>query len=315
MDRESYQGGGRRLTPEEKAERQRKLKRKRRARLAIVIVGFALMISLIVCPIVLFAAFRVKNFTVEGVSPYSKEEIIAASEIEMGKSLIFADVDEAKAAIEKNLPYTADVVITKKLPGTIVIRYGETAKAFAIQLGGGTYALTDSKLKVLEIGASVPEGITLISGAVPVNAQAGTIVSFTEKTEDEEEAGDRKLEIILSVLSAIPEEETKNINLIDVSSNNNIYFIYKERVVMRFGDSTDIEPRIDLGFRSLAVEQGIDPSVTGIITSTIPKEASFNPQDVEDIKELVIYNGGEWEEPENPFVSDTPEEENEENEE
>ena len=146
-------------------------------------------------------------------------------------------------------------------------------------------------------------------------SQAGVADDDFVKTEDEEEAGDRKLEIILSVLSAIPEEETKNINLIDVSSNNNIYFIYKERVVMRFGDSTDIEPRIDLGFRSLAVEQGIDPSVTGIITSTIPKEASFNPQDVEDIKELVIYNGGEWEEPENPFVSDTPEEETEENEE
>lgn len=315
MDRESYQGGGRRLTPEEKAERQRKLERKRRVRLAIVIVGFALIISIVVCPVVLFAAFRVKNFTVEGVSPYSKEEIIAASEIETGKSLIFADVDEAKAAIEKNLPYTADVVITKKLPGTIVIRYGETAKAFAIQLGGGTYALTDSKLKVLEIGASVPEGITLISGAVPVNAQVGTTVSFTENTEDEEETGDRKLEIILSVLSAIPEAESKNINLIDVSSNNNIYFIYKERVVMRFGDSTDIEPRIDLGFRSLAVEQGIDPSVTGIITSTIPKEASFNPQDVEDIKELVIYNGGEWEEPENPLVNGATEEETEENDE
>ena len=315
MDRESYQGGGRRLTPEEKAERQRKLERKRRVRLAIVIVGFALVISIVVCPVVLFAAFRVKNFTVEGVSPYSKEEIIAASEIETGKSLIFADVDEAKAAIEKNLPYTADVVITKKLPGTIVIRYGETSKAFAVQLGGGTYALTDSKLKVLEIGASVPEGITLISGAVPVNAQAGTTVSFTENTEDEEETGDRKLEIILSVLSAIPEAESKNINLIDVSSNNNIYFIYKERVVMRFGDSTDIEPRIDLGFRSLAVEQGIDPSVTGIITSTIPKEASFNPQDVEDIKELVIYNGGEWEAPENPLVNGVTEEETEENDE
>ena len=78
---------------------------------------------------------------------------------------------------------------------------------------------------------------------------------------------------------------------------------------MRFGESTDIEPRIDLGFRSLAVEIGIDPSVSGIITSTIPKEASFNPEDPDDIKELVLYKGGEWQEPELPVNPDSETEE------
>ena len=34
------------------------------------------------------------------------------------------------------------------------------------------------------------------------------------------------------------------------------------------------------------------------VNLTIPKKAYVNPADPEDIKELVIYNGGEWEEPE-----------------
>ncbi len=317
MDRETNQGQPRRLTPEERAIRNKKLKRKKRARIAIVIAGFVLLVSLVVVPIVIFALFRVDGFAVEGTSPYSKEEIINASGIEKGKSLVLIDIDEAQAAIEKNLPYTDEVVIKRKLPDTVVIRYGETTKSYAMQVNGGAYALTDSSLKVLELVSEVPEGITLIKGAVPVNAELGTVMSFADETEknDGAQATDRTLDVILRVLGAIPAEETVNINMVDFSSFNNIYLIYRERVVMRFGESTDIEPRIDLGFRSLAVEIGIDPSVTGIITSTIPKEASFNPQDPDDIKELVIYNGGEWEEPELPRNPEPDAEESTENEE
>lgn len=307
MDRETNQGQPRRLTPEEKAIRKKKIQRKKRIRIALVMTCLALLVVLIASPIVMLVLFRVNGFAVEGISPYSKEEIINASGIEKGKSLIFVDIDEAKAAIEKNLPYTDEVVIKRKLPDTVVIRYGETKRTCAIQIGGGAYALTDSKLKVLEHVSDVPEGIILIKGAAPVKADIGTVLSFaneTEKNKDAEQTTDRTKDVILRVLSAIPEEETVNVNMVDFSSFNNIYLIYKERVVMRFGESTDIEPRIDLGFRSLAVEIGIDPSVTGIITSTIPKEASFNPQDPDDIKELVIYNGGEWEEPELPQLTD-----------
>lgn len=315
MDRETNQGQPRRLTPEEKEIRKKKLQRKKRIRIAIVITCFALLIALIVSPIVLFALFRVNGFAVEGISPYSKEEIINASGIEKGKSLIFVDIDEAKEAIEKNLPYTDEVVIKRKLPDTVVIRYGETKKTCAVQISGGAYALTDSSLKVLELVSDVPDGIIHIKGAVPVEAEVGTVMSFaaeTDKKEDAEQATDRTKDIIIRVLSAIPEEETANVNMVDFSSFNNIYLIYKERVVMRLGESTDIEPRIDLAFRSLAVEIGIDPSVTGIITSTILKEAYFNPQDTDDIKELVLYSGGEWTEPEMPKNPAPEETENDE---
>ncbi len=314
MDRETNQGQRRVLTPEEKAIRKKKLQRKKRIRIAIVITCFALLIALIVSPIVLFALFRVNGFAVEGTSPYSKEEIINASGIEKGKSLVLIDIDEAQEAIEKNLPYTDEVVIKRKLPDTVVIRYGETKKSYAVQVSGA-YALTDSSLKVLELVSDVPDGITLIKGVAPVKAELGSVLTFATETKgdkDSEQGTDRTKDIVLRVLSAIPEEETVNINMVDFSSFNNIYLIYKERVVMRFGESTDIEPRIDLGFRSLAVEIGIDPSVTGILTSTIPKEASFNPEDPDDIKELVIYNGGEWVEPELPQNPDSDETENNE---
>lgn len=298
MDREMNREQTRRLTPEERAERVKKLKRKRRIRLAIVVTAFTLLMVIIVSPIVLFAAFRVKSFVVEGTSPYSKEEIIAACGIEQGKSLVFADIDEASAAIEKNLPYTDDVVITKKLPSSIVIRYGETAKAFAIQLSGGTYALTNSELKVLELSAEIPEGVTLITGAIPVKAETGTIASFAEKEDEETETGDKTLSLILEITKAVAENGMKDINLIDVSSRSDIYLIYQERIVLRLGDSSDLASKLSLGQRVIVEEDQIDPSQCGTINLTIAKKAYVNPADPEDIKELVIYNGGEWEEPE-----------------
>lgn len=300
MDREMNQGQSGRLTPEERAERVKKLKRKRRFRLAIVVSAFVLILAMIISPIILFAAFRVKNFVVEGTSPYVKEEIIGASGIETGKSLVFIDVDEVAALIEKNLPYTDEVVITKKLPSSIVIRYGETTKAFAFELNAGTYALTDSNLKVLELSAMVPEGITLIKGAVPVSAELGTVMSFTDKDDktDDEATSDKTLALILEITGAITENGMTDINLIDISARNDIYMIYQERLVLSLGMSTDINAKLSLGQRVIVDENKTYPTQSATIDLTIAKKAYVNPSDPEDIKELVIYNGGEWEEPE-----------------
>ena len=137
MDREMQPGAQRRLTPEERAIRVKNLKRKRRFRLAIVATAFILLLCLIVSPIIVFAVFRVKTFKVEGASPYTSEQIISASGIQQGKSLIFADLDEAAASIEKTLPYTDNVKLTKKLPSGIIIRLEETSAGFAVEMSGG----------------------------------------------------------------------------------------------------------------------------------------------------------------------------------
>ncbi len=295
MDREVNQVV--RLAPEEKTAKQKRLKRKRRIRLAIVIVAFILGLVLIVGPVVTFFVFRVNKFVVEGISPYTKETIISSCGVERGKSLVFVNVDEVEDAIEKNLPYTDDVKVTKKLPDSLVIRYGETFKAFAFQLSGGTYAVTDSKLKVLEISSDVPDGVTLINGAVPAGFETGELISFVKKSEDKGE-DDKTFSLLLDITKAVAENSMKDINLIDVSSVNDIYFIYQERLVLRFGEASELASKISLGQRVIQDEDKIDASQFATINLTIEKKAYVNPADPEDIKELVIYNGGEWDEPE-----------------
>lgn len=308
MDRETNQGRGRQLTPEEREIRRRKLKRKRNFRIAIVAVGFLLVISLTVGPIVAFAAFRVKTFSIEGQAPYTNEDIIEASGIQLGKSLIFADIDEACENIEKTLPYTDNVVITKKLPSGIIIRLESTEKAYAIELSNGTYALLDKNLKVLEYAAGIPEAITVIKGAIPNKVDIGDCVGFaTEISDDEDDdrTDDRTLSLILEISKAISDNGMKDINLIDVSTISNIHLIYQNRIVLNLGDSSEITSKLSLGQRVISEEDKISLTQSGTVNLTVAKKAYFNPSDPDDIKELVVFNGGEWEEeePENTDVT------------
>ncbi len=304
MDRETNQGRGRQLTPEEREIRRRKLKRKRNFRIAIVAVGFLLVISLTVGPIVAFAAFRVKTFSIEGQAPYTNDDIIAASGIQLGKSLIFADVDEACENIEKTLPYTDNVVITKKLPSGVIIRLESTEKAYAIELSNGTYALLDKNLKVLEYAAGIPEGITVIKGAIPNKVDIGECLGFASEITDDDKSQpqDRTLSLVLEISKAISDNGMKDINLIDVSTSNNIHLIYQNRIVLNLGDSSEITSKLSLGQRVISEEDKISLTQSGTVNLTVAKKAYFNPSDPDDIKELVIFNGGEWEEtePENP---------------
>lgn len=285
MDRDYQQGESRRLTPEERAIRVKKLKRKRQFRLAIVIIGFFLALSIIISPILLFTVFRVKSFTVEGISPYTNEEIIAASGIGYGKSLIFADLDEAAENIEKTLPYTDNVRLTKKLPSGIIIRFDETSKAFAVELSGGMYALTNSNLKVLDLTGELPADVALITGVVPLKSNMGEVLVFSEGEET-----DLTFNLIGKIAAAIAQCGLEDIDLINVANRNDIYMIYQKRIVLSLGDSTEIDSKISLGDRVIKEENTIDPSQCGTIDLTISKKAYFNPSDFDDIEELVEYD-------------------------
>ncbi len=304
MDRGYQQGGERRLTPEERQQRIKKLKRKRRFRLAIVIVGFFLALSVVISPILLFTVFRVKTFTVEGASPYTNEEIIAASGIKHGKSMVFADLEEAGADIERILPYTDNVRLTKKLPSGIIIRLDETERAFAVELSAGMYALTNSELKVLELAGELPKGVALISGVAPVKSETGEKLVFAS----DDETTDLTYTLIEKIAAAISENSLKGIDLIDVTSRNNIYMIYEGRIVLCLGDTSDIESKISLGNRVINEENTIDPSQCGTVDLTIAKKAYFNPSDFDDIEELVNYS-------EKYTFEETSEDENSENQE
>lgn len=284
-------GATRRLTPEERQIRVKQLKRKRNIRKAIVAVGFLLVLTIFASPILILTLFRVKSFDVEGVSAYSNEEIISASGITPGKNLLFADLDEAAENIEKTLPFTDEVQITKKLPDKIIIRYETTEKAYAIGMSNGLYALADNNLKVLEITGKRPAGVALIVGAIPYEANTGEVAAFDVIGEDEkkDEFVDEPLVLLQQITSAIAENEMKDISLISISETNDIYLIYQGRIVLKLGNDSDISSKLSLGSRVINSENTIDPFQFGTVDLSVVTEAVFNPSDMKDIPEIMYY--------------------------
>ena len=284
-------GATRRLTPEERQIRVKQLKRKRNIRKAIVAVGFLLVLTIFASPILILTLFRVKSFDVEGVSAYSNEEIISASGITPGKNLLFADLDEAAENIEKTLPFTDEVQITKKLPDKIIIRYETTEKAYAIGMSNGLYALADNNLKVLEITGKRPAGVALIVGAIPYEANTGEVAAFDVIGEDEkkDEFVDEPLVLLQQITSAIAENEMKDISLISISEMNDIYLIYQGRIVLKLGNDSDISSKLSLGCRVINSENTIDPFQFGTVDLSVVTEAVFNPSDMKDIPEIMYY--------------------------
>ena len=284
-------GATRRLTPEERQIRVKQLKRKRNIRKAIVAVGFLLVLTIFASPILILTLFRVKSFDVEGVSAYSNEEIISASGITPGKNLLFADLDEAAENIEKTLPFTDEVQITKKLPDKIIIRYETTEKAYAIGMSNGLYALADNNLKVLEITGKRPAGVALVVGAIPYEANTGEVAAFDVIGEDEkkDEFVDEPLVLLQQITSAIAENEMKDISLISISETNDIYLIYQGRIVLKLGNDSDISSKLSLGSRVINSENTIDPFQFGTVDLSVVTEAVFNPSDMKDIPEIMYY--------------------------
>ncbi|GEM_PF-682071 len=296
--------GDRRLTPEERAARVRKMKRKRKRRLALVVTVFCLLILMIVSPIVIFAALRVRNYSLEGESPYNREEIILASGVPEGKSLLFVDVDAVKNKIEAELPYITDVKVLKKFPGTLIIRYSEAQKQFAIQISESSYAILSPSFRVIETSSVLPEGATLISGTPAVLAVKGEYVSFNGGAAEFDEGGkpldDDSLSLLMEISNAIAENELEDINLININSPTHIYLIYNERIVLNLGDSSNISRKIALGKKVIESENQNSIYQTGVINLTVDMQAFFSEEAKKDIPELLEYFGEEKPEEEEP---------------
>ncbi|MBO5859608.1 MAG: FtsQ-type POTRA domain-containing protein [Clostridia bacterium] len=279
-------GTAERLTPEERHERVKKLKRKRKIRKAIVITAFVLIACVILSPVLLFAVFRVKDFAIEGETSYSTEEIVAASGISYGKSIFFADLDEAKVNIEKKLPYVNNVQLARRLPGTVVVSLESTSKAYAMEKSEGIYVITNSDFKVLEITGIMPKGVVPVIGAIPQKAELGETMSFVA----DEEQIDATLNLIKNISSAVSDSGLNGINLINIRSRSNIYIVYQERIVLRLGDSGDIDKKISLAKKVIEREDSIvNNEQSGIINLTVSMKAYFNPTDVKDIPEMDEY--------------------------
>ena len=253
-------------------------------KILILIIAAVLIAAALVCAL-FFGVFRVRKFAVKGEIPYTAQQVIDASGIPLGKNLFTADYEGAKERISTELPYTADIKIAKKLPSTVVITASTAKKTYGVMMPGGTYAITDENLKVLEIGAELPPGTMMVEGYSGSGVNAlGRELPFGEGTDDAEIK-----EALTAISQAVKESEISGIDLINVANPESIYILYDGRIIIRLGNTSDILKKLNLAQKSIEEENKLSDSQYGELKVTAPGRASFIPKDYKDMPELVDY--------------------------
>lgn len=273
------------LTPEQRKARVRRLRRKRRFRLAVVVLAFILVITLITGPVLAFAVFRVKDFRVEGESRYSEAQITEASGIEVGKSLVFVNCEKSGKSISTLLPYIEKATITKKLPGTVIIRIESIETLYALSDGKGVYTLASESLKVLESVTEIPEDAIVVLCSRPIASNEG------QKLVYDGEDGEEITALLEEIISELNSNEFNNISVINLLDKDNIRVLYQNRLLMNLGDKSSLAAKINLGKRVIGDQDSVNAAQYGEINLTIAGKAYFLQCDKMRIDEDSVNEG------------------------
>ena len=95
--------------------------------------------------------FNIKEIRVSGVTQYSVEEIIDASQVYVGDNMVRMKSDEVKSKILSSLIYIEEIEIKKAFPDSLELNVIASVPYANIEYDGG-YIMVSQEGKILEIG-------------------------------------------------------------------------------------------------------------------------------------------------------------------
>ena len=159
-------------------QRSHRTRRRRRGRfrglyqlLTILLVAAAVLVACLVF-------FRVNGVSVEGNSRYTADEVVAASGIQNGDSLVAMSKSQIASQIRTGLPYVESVAIQRKYPDLVVLTVKERSAAASVS-GGGRRWLISSQGKLLE--EATDQAVVEIIGLDAVSPYAGDNMQVAEE--------------------------------------------------------------------------------------------------------------------------------------
>ncbi len=249
----------RRLHDQKRRERQ---KRKQ----TLTCIGAAAAVLLIAAVLSLTVFFRVEQITVKGDSPYTEEEVIYFSGIELGENIIRCGAGDASEKLSTSLPYIDSASVKRTLTGKVTITV-KTTKAKWSFLNGDQAVLINAEGKVLEVGD--PELAlkgTVVQGVKIASATTGQIIVF-----DKENTYNK----ISSLGKAFEEAGLKNLTSLDLSVSSYIKAFYDGRIMLNIGSTDNIDRKLALAAKVIERENSVDPMQYATLDLTVDGKAYF----------------------------------------
>ncbi len=216
---------------------QEKLIKKRKRIINTLKYGTLTTLIIIVILCAMFSPlFNIKTIKVEGNEKITEKEIISLSQIQLEQNTFKLSKNKIEKQIKQNA-YIDEVIITRKLPSTIVLKVEERKPAYLLEYAG-SYVYLDKQGYLLEISTEKLE-LPILQGAITPTAdfvEGNRLVS-----EDLE-----KLSIVLKVIELAKVSEIDNlITRIDIENKQNLKLIFESKEKTAYlGDSSNLNMKI-----------------------------------------------------------------------
>jgi cell division protein FtsQ len=126
--------------------------------------------------------FRILHIDVEGAHIYSPDDIISASELEIGSSMFSFNIQDTEMLIYQDKPFIFEVSISRVLPNRVLIEVHESAPFAMVEYRDETLII-DSFGRVLERAREARSGLIEIRGFDVVTPEEGSVLN--PDTEDQ----------------------------------------------------------------------------------------------------------------------------------
>ena len=263
---------------------QAELIRKRNRRRALGILGVlaVLAVGAFVSVNLLFKVtlFRVENFdrTIPAdTGIYTSDELIAALNIEKNSNLFGFSTAEKTRQLAAQFPYLEQVEVEVQLPATVVVKVKPAHERFACMYSGGWLVLSDS-LKILRTDVSQPDGLVLLTLALPTDFTPAVGQSITPESYNSllgaEQATAETAGLQASAAQTLDElrqglEENglfDGATALNIQDLSDIEFTYQGRIQVKLGSETNLAYKLRLAAAALAdPEKGLSSSDKGVL--------------------------------------------------
>lgn len=212
--------------------------------------------------------FNINEIRVSGESDmYSAEEIVAASGIKEGDNLLRLDYKKSEQRILEELLYVETAKVDRDFPSSLEITVTRCIPAFNLNYGDGTL-LVSRRGKILADNGFITDGLPIIYGFEPGDKTPGK-PAVSENS--------RKNEAFAELIKSMVEKEDDTIATVDMSDEHSIIVNYKNGMVFKMGNWSDIEYKLTLAENVMSDEN--IKGKKGYLTMIGSNQCSFRTSD------------------------------------
>ena len=273
-------------------ENKKRKKKKKPHRIYNTNFGFKFLIMIAVVAVIVLSMvifFKVKHIHVilqsetggESEAPrsyYTREEIIEAAGISIDDNLLSVSKAGIASKIHAAFPYVNEVIVQKKLPGSVYITLTEFTVTYAIKDAVGDWWLISREGRVLEPAdeQSISGHMQITGIPIRVPKVGDTIQPVTVEGADLNETSAKRS----AVLALLPELEerpcAKKIVSVDVSSSFDIILWYGSQFEIKLGNTELLTDKLNM-LESVLNKLGSDESGTIDMSFSEDQDVHFLP--------------------------------------